>query len=99
MIDFIRGLFSTYQHCWEAKVKDHIEAISKRVEEHRHEVVVTCAGDCWCWDIDALLTMIEVLKSNASQQVDSADLVNTVQKAQVHVGEQAAIAKLKSFGL
>ena len=54
-------------------MKDYVEEVSKKVVEHRRKVVVTCAEDCWCWDIDALLTIIEVLKSDAPQQSSGVD--------------------------
>lgn len=32
-----------------------LSEISKIVDKHRAEVVVTCPEDCWCWDVEAAI--------------------------------------------
>ena len=57
-------------------MKDHIEAIRERMYQHRQKVGVTCEGACWCWDVEALLTMIEVLQKEVSQPMKGKTLVD-----------------------
>jgi len=33
----------------------YLENLSELVEQHRHDVVITCDKDCWCWGVDAFL--------------------------------------------
>lgn len=34
-------------------------ALARKVEKHRHDLVITCESDCWCWDADAVLSAVE----------------------------------------
>lgn len=33
----------------------HLREISKIIDKHRAEVVITCAEDCWCWGVEAAI--------------------------------------------
>jgi len=37
--------------------------IRKRLEEHRNQSMICCEESCWCWDVEALLTGIDRLKT------------------------------------
>lgn len=40
-----------------------INTLEVIVEQHRHEVIITCAEDCWCWEIDHALAAYEAEKA------------------------------------
>lgn len=36
------------------------EVLEKRLDDHREESMLTCAGNCWCWTIEGWLNKKEI---------------------------------------
>ena len=43
------------------------------VETHRHDVVITCDEDCWCWVADAMCSHIAELETRNTELCDALE--------------------------
>ena len=49
----------------------YLSEISKIIDRHRAEVVITCEKTCWCWDVEAAICGHEEVASQSGVEADA----------------------------
>ena len=43
-------------------VDEKIKEIKEKLNKHRSDAVITCEEDCWCWDVEMLISIFETFR-------------------------------------
>jgi hypothetical protein len=43
-------------------VDEKIREIKEKLDKHRSDAVITCGEDCWCWDVEMLISILETFR-------------------------------------
>ena len=50
-----------------------LDELTKKVEEHRYEMIITCEADCWCWSAEEIISDLAQLKAELAAKTEAVE--------------------------